>query len=244
MSLQVPATDTARVQEACLHLGHVICEMVEAALFPRTANQPPPAATQPEPRLRGCRTVFLDRDGTINVRAAAGGYITSAAEISLIPGAAAAIARLNAAEVRVILVTNQRWLSGPAADWTGYTRVHARIEELLAAAGAHLDAAYCCPHPLSSCDCRKPGPGLLQRAAREHRFSLAAAVMIGDSQTDVAAGRAAGTATILLSSGSPVISRDADFVAEDLAAAVRLVLGAGAAGPSAGADTRAPELSR
>jgi D-glycero-D-manno-heptose 1,7-bisphosphate phosphatase len=180
-------------------------------------------------RVRSGQTVFLDRDGTINVKAPPGQYVTSSAALVLIPGSAAAIARLNAAGVRVVLVTNQRWLSGPAADPAGYARVHARLEELLAAAGAHLDAAYYCPHDRGRCDCRKPGTGMLTRAAREHRFSLAAAVMIGDSETDVAAGQAAGTATILLRPGRQPVpgdagSGDADFVADDLAGAVQLIL--------------------
>jgi D-glycero-D-manno-heptose 1,7-bisphosphate phosphatase len=183
--------------------------------------------TAPESRLRGCSTVFLDRDGTINVKAPAGQYVTSPAELSLIPGAAAAISRLNAAAIRVVLVTNQRWLSGPASDWVGYNRVHARVKELLAADGAHLDAVYCCPHAHGSCACRKPDPGMLQRAAAEHRFDLGAAVLVGDSETDVAAGRAAGAATILLRSAQQITSGNADFVVENLAAAVSLILGDG-----------------
>jgi D-glycero-D-manno-heptose 1,7-bisphosphate phosphatase len=190
-------------------------------------NQFPRAVAQPQPRLRVCRTVFLDRDGTLNVKPPDGEYVTSPAELSLIPGAAAAISRLNAAAIRVILVTNQRWLSGPKSDWTGYVRVHARLEELLAADGAHLDAAYFCPHSCGSCACRKPDPGMLQRAAGEYRFSLAAAVMVGDSGPDVAAGRAAGTATILLRSGQQITSGDADLVVENLAEAVSLILGDG-----------------
>jgi D-glycero-D-manno-heptose 1,7-bisphosphate phosphatase len=188
-------------------------------------SQPPGAATRAGPPLGRCRTVFLDRDGTVNVKPPDGQYVTSPAEVSLIPGAAAAIAKLNAAGVRVILVTNQRWLSGPARDPAGYAQVHARLEELLAERGAHFDAAYCCPHAADSCDCRKPGPGMLQRAARELRFSLGTAVMIGDSDSDVAAGWAVGTATILLSAGQQVASGHADFVIDDLAEAVRLILG-------------------
>lgn len=190
--------------------------------------QRPRTATQPEPRLRGCTTVFLDRDGTINVKASDGQYVTSPAGLCLIPGAGAAVARLNAAAVRVILVTNQRWLAGTASNSADYARVHARLEELLAAADAHLDGAYYCPHDHGTCHCRKPSPGLLQRAAREHRFSLDAAVMIGDSETDVAAGIAAGTATILLRAGPRIAPGDArstaDAVAGDLVGAVDLIL--------------------
>ncbi len=102
--------------------------------------------------------VLLDRDGTVNIKAAAGQYITSPGDLVLLPGAAGAITQLNAASVQVILVTNQRWLS-TMADVMPYERVHARLEELLAENGAHLDGAYYCPHASGSCHCRKPCSG-------------------------------------------------------------------------------------
>jgi D-glycero-D-manno-heptose 1,7-bisphosphate phosphatase len=180
-------------------------------------------ATRSGPSLRRFSTVFLDRDGTVNVEASEGKYITRPGELVLLSGAAAAISRLNAASIQVILVTNQRWLSR-LPDVTPYECVHARLEELLAEAGAHLDAAYFCPHAFGSCRCRKPSPGMLERAADERRFSLTDAVMIGDRESDVAAGRAAGTATILLSAEAEAPSR-ANYVVADLAEAVRLILG-------------------
>jgi D-glycero-D-manno-heptose 1,7-bisphosphate phosphatase len=195
-------------------------------------NQRSWIAAQPELRLRGCRTVLLDRDGTVNLKAPHSGYVTSPAELFLIPGAAAAISALNEAAIRVILVTNQRWLSDPARNPADYAKVHARLDELLAAEGAHLDAAYHCPHDQGCCDCRKPKAGMLTRAAREHGFSLGAAVTIGDSETDVSAGRAAGTMTILLRSGQRAAPGDADFVADDLVEAVDLILHARGADPA------------
>jgi D-glycero-D-manno-heptose 1,7-bisphosphate phosphatase len=172
---------------------------------------------------RSLHTVFLDRDGTINVKAAVGKYIKSPAELVLLPGAAKAVAELNAARFRTILVTNQRWLSEASADPGHYSAVHARLEQLLAHEGAWLDAAYYCPHAAGVCDCRKPGSDMLRRAAREHSFDLAGAVIVGDSNTDLLAGRAAGTATILLraNSGGAV---GADAVVENLVTAVRLIL--------------------
>ena len=182
--------------------------------------------TTPGPDLRKVRTVLLDRDGTINVKATVGKYVTSPAALVLLPGAGQAVAALNAARLRTVLVTNQRWLSEPSADPRRYAAVHARLEQLLAHEGAWLDAAYYCPHEAGACDCRKPGPGLLLRAAREYGFDLAEAVMVGDSDADLMAGRSAGAATILLRAdgGSAV---GADAVVEDLAAAVRLILRAG-----------------
>lgn len=184
----------------------------------------PRSAIELRGRLPRYRTVFLDRDGTINVKAPSGRYITSPQELCLIPGAAAAISRLNAAEVRVILVTNQRWLSGPDRDLDSYGRVHARLEELLAAEGAHLDAAFCCPHAHGSCGCRKPAPGMLYRAAEEYGLALRLAVMVGDSDSDVAAGQAAGTQTILVNARCPVSLDSTAFVLKDLAEAVDLIL--------------------
>jgi D-glycero-D-manno-heptose 1,7-bisphosphate phosphatase len=178
-------------------------------------------------RLRSITTVFLDRDGTLNVKAPEDGYITSPAGLVLLPGAARAVARLNAAGLRTILVTNQRWLSGPAASPRRYAAIQARLEELLAAEGAWLDASFHCPHAAASCDCRKPGNGMLLRAAAEHQLDLARAVIVGDSEDDMVAGRSAGTAGILLRDrGLDTTASIADAVVTDLAAAVRLILAA------------------
>lgn len=180
------------------------------------------------PDLRNVRTVFLDRDGTVNVKAAEGEYIRSPADLVLLPGAATALAALNAAGLRTVLVTNQRWLSEPDSDPAHFAAVQQRLRELLADAGARIDAAYHCPHAANSCDCRKPGTGMLLRAAAEHDVDLTESVMIGDTETDMRAGRAAGTATILLRSGGEA-SVVADIVVDDLAAAVELILNAQAA---------------
>lgn len=181
------------------------------------------------PRFRAVGTIFLDRDGTITVKPPEGAYVTSPSELSLLPGAAHAIARFNAVGLPTVLVTNQRWLSWTPGNSARYAAIHARLEQLLADQGAHLDAAYCCPHAAAACDCRKPNPGMLQRAAEEHGFSLANAVMIGDSDTDIAAGRSAGTATILLRAGeaSTALNANADAVADDLPAAAQLILARG-----------------
>lgn len=150
--------------------------------------------------------VFLDRDGTINEEV---GYIRELENLNLIPGAAEAIRGLNELGVAVILATNQ---SGVARgyypeSWIG--ALHERLEQLLKAEGARLDALYYCPHlPDGSvadfsyaCDCRKPEPGMLQEAAKAHHIDLSRSFMIGDKATDVEVGQRAGTQTILLTSG-------------------------------------------
>jgi D-glycero-D-manno-heptose 1,7-bisphosphate phosphatase len=167
------------------------------------------------------RTVFLDRDGTLNVKASDGGYITDPADLVLLPGAAAAVRMLNERGLKVVLVTNQRCIARGMASAADVRRVNDRLVRQLEMAGARLTACYVCPHDiLAGCGCRKPAPGLLLRAAAEDpAIDLREAVMIGDAESDVAAGRAAGTATIRLARrGTPSL---ADRVRPTLADAVR-----------------------
>jgi len=179
-------------------------------------------------RRQRLQAVFLDRDGTINVKPAAGKYIRSPAELTLLPGAANAIAALNAAGLLTILVTNQRWLAEESTDSDSYIAVQVQLEQLLAREGARLDAAYCCPHAVGVCQCRKPGAGMLLRAAYEHAFDLNRAVIIGDTDSDTRAGLSVGAAAIRIGSPSDrVPDACADAVACDLYAAVRLLLDGG-----------------
>lgn len=169
------------------------------------------------------RTAFLDRDGTLNVKAPEGEYVTTAEGMRLLPGAARAVRRLNSAGVFVVLVTNQRGIARGLLSGDAHAQIMRRLTERLAAGGAHLDAVYVCPHEEGCCGCRKPASGLLFRAAREHPgIELARAVTVGDAESDVLAGSGAGTMTIRIS-GQPVISR-ADHVVPDLDAAVSIIL--------------------
>ena len=181
--------------------------------------------------LRNVRTVFLDRDGTLNVKAAEGSYITSPAELVLLPGAAKAVAALNAAGLRTVLVTNQRWLSTPSADPAGFAAVQDRLEHLLADEAPGSMPPITVRTPRIRVTAANRWPGMLLRAAREHNVDLAESVMIGDSDSDVMAGRAAGTATVLLRAGGGAAG-DADVVVDDLAAAVQLILRANESRPS------------
>jgi D-glycero-D-manno-heptose 1,7-bisphosphate phosphatase len=174
-------------------------------------------------RDRPLDTVFLDRDGTLNVPAEPGEYVRDPDRLVLLPGAAAAVRLLNEAGLLTVLVTNQRWLSRPGADHALFTATQARLTELLAAEGARLDAQYHCPHALRCCRCRKPAPGMLRRAAEDMHLDLSRAVIVGDAVVDLQAGRAAGTGTVLLSP-VPIRSLLADAVCPDLAAAVDLLL--------------------
>ena len=141
---------------------------------------------------------FLDRDGTIIHDA---NYIRDPDDVALLPGAAAAIARLNRAGVIVVVVTNQ---SGIARGWlsTGdYDSVRRRIDDLLAREDARVDATYVCPHfpeITGPCDCRKPALKLFREAIADYGIDPGASVFIGDRWRDVAPATALGGRPIFL----------------------------------------------
>ena len=143
--------------------------------------------------------VFLDRDGVINRKMADGGYVTSWQGIQILPGAERAIALLNQASRKVIIVTNQRGIALQRLSDPELQCIHDQLQKHLRSFGAHLDAIYYCPHEIGECRCRKPGTGLFEFAFRD--FSGASpenSVMIGDSNSDILAGSRMGMKTILI----------------------------------------------
>lgn len=142
--------------------------------------------------------VFLDRDGTI-VRDLH--FVGRPEQVELLPGVDAAIRRLNDARWPVIVVTNQSGISRGYFTQTDYERVRARMEQLLAVAGARVDADYMCPHHpdyTGPCECRKPGTLLFRQAATEHGLDAAASWYIGDKLRDVLPARELGGRGILV----------------------------------------------
>jgi D-glycero-D-manno-heptose 1,7-bisphosphate phosphatase len=173
---------------------------------------------------RGLRWAFLDRDGTINAKPPRGEYVTTPARIQLLDGAAGAIRRLNAAGIWVGIVTNQRGVALGRMTSADLDTVHERLHSRLASAGAHVDAVYVCPHQQGTCVCRKPLPGLLLRAQQEMGdIDFSQAAVVGDSLSDIQAGRSVGTRTVLLASGG-VETAGADHVAPSLEQAVNWLL--------------------
>ena len=179
------------------------------------------------------KAVFLDRDGTIVVEK---GYITIPDDIELIPGAAEAIVRLRAGGWKVFVATNQGCVGKGMISEDELGEINYRMVSMLGAEGAQLDGIYVCPHHPNGtvadytmeCDCRKPRPGMLERAASENGLDLSQCVMIGDTMRDVGAARSAGARAILVRTGHGVetASQDhgAEHVAADLAAAVHWLL--------------------
>lgn len=169
--------------------------------------------------------VFLDRDGTINVKAPAGHYITGPEQLKLLPGAAEAIRILNRAGVPTVVVTNQRGIALGRMEEADLRAVHGRLHQLLGEQDAWLDGVFYCPHDLEMCACRKPGTLMLDRArALLGLTTLRHTAMIGDSPTDVQAGRRAGARTVLLGASAAPRGRTAaagTVVAPTLLDAVR-----------------------
>jgi D-glycero-D-manno-heptose 1,7-bisphosphate phosphatase len=148
------------------------------------------------------RAVLLDRDGTINVKAPEGEYITAPEQLELLPGAGEAIAELARAGVPVVVVTNQRGIARGLMTEADLAAVHGRLSERLRVHGGHITAYLHCPHERGTCDCRKPGTLMLRQAQELVGLdSLADTVMIGDAVSDVEAGRRAGARSILLRAG-------------------------------------------
>jgi len=154
------------------------------------------------------RAVFLDRDGTINRYV---GFLRDIKDFELIDGVAEAIRKINRSGYLAIVVTNQPVIARGEVTRKELHRIHRKMETLLGEQGAYLDDIYICPHHpdrgfpgeipeyKTDCECRKPKPGLLLRAAKKYNIDLADSWMIGDGAGDVEAGRAAGCQTILLS---------------------------------------------
>jgi len=150
--------------------------------------------------------VFLDRDGTLNTE---GNYLRTPEELELIPGAAAAVRKLNRRGLAVIVITNQSGIARGYLSEDDLGRIHQRLREELMREGATLDRIYYCPHHPTSgnspynveCDCRKPGPGMLRQGSRELAVELQRSFVVGDSVVDIEAGNSVGAATILVQTG-------------------------------------------
>ncbi len=148
--------------------------------------------------------LLLDRDGVINIEV---NYLHRPDDVVLVPGVVHAIAQANAFEIPVIVITNQAGIARGKYGQAELTAVGQRIDELLGA--ARIDATYHCPHHPEGtvaelaieCECRKPRPGMLLRAAAEHGLDLASSIFVGDKDSDLSAARAAGCGAVLVRTG-------------------------------------------
>lgn len=148
------------------------------------------------------RALFLDRDGVIIEDR---GYMRRIEEVCLVPGAAEALRAFRDDGWKLVIISNQSGVGRGLISPAEMDAVHARCLELLRAEGIEVLASYLCPHlPEENCHCRKPSPYHLLEAAREFGLDLRASWMIGDRESDIEAGHAAGCRAILLGgSGGP-----------------------------------------
>ena len=180
------------------------------------------------------RAVFLDRDGTIIELVE---YVYDRSQVKFIPRASEAIRLLNESGFKVIIITNQPGVARGRFTEETLREINEYIQELLAKEGAHIDKVYYCPHHAEGvieeyakeCDCRKPKPGMIERAVHELGIDLKGSFVIGDRTMDVEAGNRAGCKTILLADKDALNNENeidliADYVAPDLYEAVEWLM--------------------
>ena len=163
------------------------------------------------------KAIFLDRDGTINKYV---GFLRKEEEFDLLPGVAEAVKKINQSGYLAIVVTNQPVIARGEVTFEGLETIHNKMETLLGKEGAYLDGIYFCPHHPHSgyegevkelkidCDCRKPKPGMLLKAAEDFNIDLSQSYMVGDSENDIVAGKAAGCKTVLLNTECEYYGQD------------------------------------
>ena len=145
--------------------------------------------------------LFLDRDGVLNAKAPEGSYVTSPDALEVLPGVPEALGALRAAVpgLRIAVVTNQRAVARGRMSAADLDAIHARLRATLAAAGGDVDRIEVCLHEGDACECRKPGIGLFRRTFDAWPdLDPAACALVGDSATDLVAGRRAGVRTYLV----------------------------------------------
>ena len=182
------------------------------------------------------RAAFIDRDGVLNVEH---GFVHRIEDFVLLPGALAALAALQAAGYRRVVVTNQSGIARGLYTEADFERLMSEVRGRLRAEGVSVDAVEYCPHlpdaPLEqyrrACACRKPEPGMLLKAIRTLDIDPASSFLVGDRISDVQAGRAAGVGRCFLVRSGYALSADAiaaaDAVYDDLLGCVTDVLNGG-----------------
>jgi D-glycero-D-manno-heptose 1,7-bisphosphate phosphatase len=181
--------------------------------------------------------VFLDRDGTINEEI---NYLSRIDDFRFLPGAIEAIKTLNDAALLAVVITNQAGVARGYYDEKRITEIHDFMQKQLRRSGARLDGIYYCPHHPTAgigkykidCACRKPKPGMLEKAAADLKIDLSKSFIIGDKLSDLRAGLAVGCKTILVRTGYgqtvekalPEKGLKLDYIADDVLEAVRWIV--------------------
>lgn len=177
------------------------------------------------------KAIFLDRDGTINEYI---GFLTNINDFNLIDNVSEAIKMINSSSFLSIVVTNQPVIARGEVSLSELEEIHNKMETLLGINGAYIDDIYFCPHHPDKgfegerkeykidCDCRKPKPGMLIKAAQKYNIDLTQSWMIGDGKSDVLTGKNAGCKTIYI--GKDNNSVMPDYSAENLLEAIKIIM--------------------
>jgi len=171
--------------------------------------------------------VYLDRDGTINHDP---GYLSEPDKVVLLNGAPEAIKALNNAGIKAIVISNQSAIGRGYFTEKELAAVNARISGLIEEGGGRLDGIYSCPHsPDEGCRCRKPAPGLIERASAEHELAGLPAYFVGDKVSDIELARVVGIKAVMVLTGYgrgeiEKLATPPDFVARDLLHAVSWIV--------------------
>lgn len=156
--------------------------------------------------LRSKKIIFLDRDGVINKKPAKADYVKNWEEFEWLPGAIEALGLLNQNDYQIYIISNQPGISRGMMTKEDLFDIHKKMEKELAKNDIKIAGTYFCLHGWNdNCECRKPKPGLLFQAAREHHLDLTKTVFIGDDERDIQAGEAADCKTILLEEGKNLL---------------------------------------
>lgn len=153
------------------------------------------------------KAIFLDRDGVINKKPAEHDYVKNWNEFIWLPKAKEAIKLVNKAGWLVIVVSNQRGVARGLMSKEDVDKINQKMLKDLANDGAKIDGVYWCGHDYSdNCDCRKPNPGLILQAAKDFNIDLLNSWVVGDSNDDIAAGKAAGCKTFKIKSNGLLLN--------------------------------------
>ncbi len=167
--------------------------------------------------FEGRKTVFLDRDGTINVRPPKACYVEEEEEFVWLDGAMQAIRILKECGCRIILVSNQPGIARGRLTVETLNKIHAKMQrELKQETGYEIDAIYFCPHNWDEgCDCRKPNPGLLYQAQKDFALDLTKCILVGDDERDIQAGMEAGCRSIQVGESYDLLCAVKDLLKEE-----------------------------
>jgi len=177
----------------------------------------------------GNRAVFIDRDGTINVNS---GYINNPNDFKMYPNVTKGIKLLQENGFKIIIITNQSGIARRYFSEKSLEEIHEKMKKELSKEDAEVDAIYYCPHhPDEKCNCRKPKPGMLEKAIEDFDIDVKNSFIIGDRMIDVEAGKTVGCKTVLVPEDKELVKKEMaesdiypDYICDDFYSGVERII--------------------